>query len=231
MELKEIIDDFDKRVNDYNKIILEVIPFYTTMLNMIAMCIPYDRYAHIEILDLGCGIGNTTGVVLEYFPNAKIISVDLAARALELFNKRFKHNAKVTSVFANIVDEGVYCKHKYDCVISNLAIHHLKDDEDKKFVYNLIYRSLKPDGQIIIGENVHGSSGYLTKKYEAIWMEYMRNRGVSKKQVEQYYKEYEEKDYPLALMRQLDILKNIGFIDIDVVWKYSFFAVFCGKKN
>ena len=39
-----------------------------------------------------------------------------------------------------------------------------------------------------------------------------------------------EEDRPAVLMEQLSWLKDLGFADVDVVWKYYSFAVYGGRK-
>jgi len=43
LKIDEIINAFDKRVDDYNKIIHEVIPYYQYMLDTIVDFIPYNE--------------------------------------------------------------------------------------------------------------------------------------------------------------------------------------------
>jgi tRNA (cmo5U34)-methyltransferase len=41
---------------------------------------------------------------------------------------------------------------------------------------------------------------------------------------------YKHEDHPSVLMHQLNWLRETGFIETDVIWKYYNFAVYGGKK-
>jgi tRNA (cmo5U34)-methyltransferase len=229
VEFDKTIEDFSNRANEYNKIINEVIPYYTQMLIMIVDFIPFESEKEIKVLDLGCGIGNTADTIFSKYPKAEITAVDLAKKSLEICEQRFK-NKNIQIIEADMRNEELYKKDEYDCIITNLAIHHIKNDDEKFKVYQNAYKSLNENGFLIVGENVHGSSQYLTSKYEDIWIQYMKDLGLNNSEIRQYYQEYLEKDHPTSMMNQLEFLKTIGYKEVDCIWKYSFFAIFCGKK-
>ena len=229
MDLNEIISDFNERVQEYDKIVNEVVPFYKYMLETMIAFIPFEDTKEINVLDLGCGVGNTTDALLNRYTNAKVTCVDLAPNALNVCLKRFQ-GKKVTVVKADIRDDSIHKERQYDCVISSLAIHHLQSEQDKLKVYRNVFKSLKKGGFLIVAENVHGSNSFLTKIFEKIWIRYMSDNGLNDNQIKQYYSEYLEKDYPSPLLTQLEMLKLAGFIYIDCIWKYSFFSIFCGSK-
>ncbi|SFS07515.1 class I SAM-dependent methyltransferase [Anaeromicropila populeti] len=229
MNHEEIIDDFNKRSSEYDKIIHEVIAYYDTMIKNMGFFMPFRREDEIKVLDLGCGTGNTSKMILEFFPNASIDAYDLAINSVNTYNKRFEdYNAH--ACIGDLRDEAIYKADYYDCVVSSLAIHHLPTDKEKYSVYKNSFKTLKPNGYISIGENVAGSSVRLTKLYESMWLDYMRDNGLNENAVQQYYDEYFEKDSPISMMKQLSMMSDIGFSEIDCMWKYSFYAVFGGMK-
>ncbi len=54
---------------------------------------------------------------------------------------------------------------KFDVVVSSLALHHIKTDDDKKNFYNKIYNVLKPGGVFLNSDYVLGSNDNLNRIY------------------------------------------------------------------
>jgi tRNA (cmo5U34)-methyltransferase len=57
-------------------------------------------------------------------------------------------------------------------------------------------------------------------------------REISQQEIEEkWIPNYEDDDRPAKLMDQLAWLAEIGFSEVDVVWKYYNFAVYGGRKH
>ena len=62
------------------------------------------------------------------------------------------------------------------------------------------------------------------------WREYIRLQ-VSAEEIEQkWIPQHYDEDYPANLMSQLNWLQEMGFVEVDIVWKYYNFAVYGGCK-
>jgi tRNA (cmo5U34)-methyltransferase len=119
---------------------------------------------------------------------------------------------------------------KYDVIVSSLALHHLVTDEDKKEFYTKIHEALNPGGVFLNADVILGSNDYLQELYLEKWKEFM-NLHVSVKEIEEkWIPAAEDEDHPAKLVDQLDWLRDIGFSDVDVIWKYYGSAVYGGYK-
>jgi tRNA (cmo5U34)-methyltransferase len=57
-------------------------------------------------------------------------------------------------------------------------------------------------------------------------------RTVSKEEIEhKWVPKYQAEDRPEKLMDQLEWMAEIGFADVDVLWKYYNFAVYGGVRR
>lgn len=118
----------------------------------------------------------------------------------------------------------------YDVIISSLALHHLISDEDKKAFYRKIYKALEIGGVFYNGDVVLSSNAYLQEIYMKKWKEYML-RNVSEEEIEnKWIPKYKEEDSPTTLINHIKWLEEIGFRDVDVIWKYYNYAVYGGYK-
>lgn len=58
------------------------------------------------------------------------------------------------------------------------------------------------------------------------------NRYVSVDEIEnKWMVNYKTEDRPTSLMNHVNWLRDVGFDDVDVVWKYYNFAVYGGRKK
>ncbi len=105
-------------------------------------------------VDLGCGSGQVT------LPLARgcshVIAVDLSAAAIELLKERAAEQ-RVTNVHAltQPIESFEVAPQSVDLVVSNYALHHLRD-ADKKELVELAFEWLRPGGRLVIGDIMIG---------------------------------------------------------------------------
>ena len=93
------------------------------------------------ILDVGCGNGSFTRVVSAAFPGSDITAIDTSISKLYTFdNIKFMKGS---------VEQLPFASESFDIVITVLSLHHWKE---KGKGISEIYRVLKKEGRIIIGD-------------------------------------------------------------------------------
>lgn len=95
------------------------------------------------VLDLGCGYGWHCAFAAEQGA-ARVLGLDLSKRMIEEAKKRNTEKQIQYSVCG--IEEYEYPEAVWDCVVSNLALHYIADLET---IFQLVYRTLKPDGVFI----------------------------------------------------------------------------------
>ncbi len=226
--MDKIKQNFEADAKEYDDNIIKLIPFYPQILDALIGSLSYNNDYKIRVLDLGCGTGTISKRISEKFPNSDITCVDIASNMIEI--AKFKlQNYPLKSFkigdFSNISFDA-----KYDVVVSSLALHHLVDDNQKRDYYSTIYNILNDGGQFFNADIVLGSSTHLQTQNIDKWVEFMK-QSVSEEEVKnKWIPRYHEEDKPAKLIDQLEWLQEIGFIDVDVVWKYYNFAVYGGSK-
>ncbi|HEY9746836.1 MAG TPA: class I SAM-dependent methyltransferase, partial [Oculatellaceae cyanobacterium] len=170
---------FDQFSSEYDQSIRRLIPQYQEIFETLVSCSFVDRKAPLEILELGCGSGNLSLMVAHLFSNARLTLVDLSGEMLaQAKAKLAAHANRITFHQANFL-EAQLPEGQYDYAISSFALHHLLDPE-KRIVYPLLYRWLKPggilriaDGTAILPEKEGGE--YLIPT----WVAMAKNAGAS----------------------------------------------------
>ena len=119
---------------------------------------------------------------------------------------------------------------KYDVVVSSLALHHIKTDEEKKKLYRRIFGMLLNGGVFLNSDVVLGSNESLNKLYSDKWIEFML-QNVPKREIEEkWLPKQREEDFPAPLIHHIKWLNETGFKNCDIVWKYYGLAVYCGTR-
>jgi tRNA (cmo5U34)-methyltransferase len=192
-------DRFDKLADHYDEVIMKRIPQYGKFTDVFFSLLPYAADDKIEVLDLGIGTGNIAQRLLEKYPHAKLVGVDVSSKMLQ--QSSLKLAPVKTRIKLTQGDLGALPSiGPFDLVYSVLAIHHLSN-EDKQVLFKKIYTQLKPRGIFILIDVMKGADDRLTQIY--------LNATFS----------FDETDKPASLMEHLEWLKKAGFEKIDVPWK------------
>jgi len=225
MDLNTVRAHFDEEALEYDRSILRLVPHYHEQHELIIQLLPFDRQTPLQMLDLGCGTGVLSHVLVRTFPNAKLVAMDLADKMIETSKRNLA--AYLDRVTAK---EGDFGKEDfgsgYDLVVSGLAIHHL-NDASKQDLYRRIFRALKPGGMFINREIVLGASPALTKWYEEWWRQFVKANGEAD---DTWFRKYFEEDFPASVEDQIEWLKEAGFTDVGCHWRYMNFAIFGGRR-
>ena len=219
---------FEDEAREFDRIILTLIPHYPQIVEALVAAIPFEGSASARVMDLGCGTGTVAKAVLSSFSNAQLTCLDLAENMLAMARIKLEGYPQVnyrTADFGRFEFEG-----SYDAVVSSLALHHLATNNDKRRLYRQIYASLSAGGVFYNADVVLGSSDFLQAVYMRQWRAFML-RNLSGEEIDaRWIPKHEAEDRPAKLTDQLAWLAEIGFTDVDVIWKYYNFAVYGGRK-
>lgn len=218
---------FEGEAEEFDRLIIALIPDYSVMVEALVAALPFDGDACIKVIDLGCGTGAVALNVLRSFPNADVTCLDVAKNMIATARAKLGNFQSVRYV----VDDFTNFRGEYDAVVSSLALHHLATDDDKRRFYQRTHDNLLPGGVFYNGDVVLASSDVLQKTYMRQWRTFMRH-GISEREIEDtWIPKYHAEDHPAKLIDQLVWLAEIGFRDVDVLWKRYNFAVYGGRKR
>ena len=226
-KMEQIKDTFENAAEDFDEIIIKLVPFYREMIKDLILVIPFEKNKKIDVIDLGCGTGTLSLMIKEFFTNAKITCMDMTKNMLELAKIKLSEYENIEYILENFYTFNF--NNKYDVVISSFALHHLITAEDKKKFYQKIYNSLKENGffynlDILIGPNDEIQNFYMKK-----WAEFL-SQNLSEDRVDKNIERYYEEDSPESIMNHLKWLEEAGFRDVDVIRKYYNFGLYGGIK-
>ncbi|MDI6711592.1 MAG: class I SAM-dependent methyltransferase [Bacillota bacterium] len=218
-----------KNPNDYNVLVKKTIPHYEIMLNMIVDGIPLAKDESMLGLDIGCGTGNVSRMLLQSFPHLRMDCIDFSPEMLQVLSKNLSEFDGRYSVSVRDIRK-FRITQSYDLVVSNLSIHHIENLNNKRQFFAQVFGSLPSGGIFVFGDLFCGSSPYIQQLYVDNWKAFQVSQGREQSEVDRHFERMKDVDFPSPLYPQLKILQEIGFLDIDCLFKwYGFGVVACRK--
>ncbi len=183
-----------------------------------------------ELLDIGCGGGNYTLKMLSKIADLNCTLNDLSMPMLERAKKRVSAQTKgQVTVIQDDMRNLDLSENRFDIVLAAATFHHLRDDSEWERVFSNIYRALRPGGCIWVSDLITHDSELINKLFQDKYRAYLETLGgLEYAQKVLDYIAYE--DTPRSLNYQLDLLRKVGFRQIEILHKNSYFAAFGAIK-
>jgi tRNA (cmo5U34)-methyltransferase len=167
-----------------------------------------------RILDLGTGDGRLLALVRSEHPDVEAVAIDFSPAMLEAAHKRFAGDSRVKVIEHNM-DSSLPDLGKFDAVISSFAIHHLVH-ERKRALYTEIFGLLNAGGAFCNLEHVASPSARLHE-------EFLLRIGFT-------VETEDPSNKLLDLETQLGWLREVGFADVDCLWKWRELALLVARR-
>lgn len=193
-----------------------------------------------RVLDLGSGSGVLAGAILERFPEVELLLADFSEPMLDAARSRFPsppHRLRVVDFSTTAWVETVQDLAPFDAVVSGFAIHH-QPDENKRRIYAEIFDLLSPGAPFIHIEHVASASPWIENQFNELLIDRMyaydlaTGGGRTREQVatDYVYRPDKAANILAPLETQLDWLRDIGYQDVDCLFKIYELSLFIGRK-
>ena len=178
--------------------------------DLLARLLSFDESAEPVIADLGAGHGTLSEVLLERFPRARAVCLDVNPAMIEAGQQRlgrFGERARYARMDLGgewPADAGG----PFDAVVSSRVIHHL-DEAEKRALFAGILERLRPGGWFLN-------------------FDYVRALGDEDGPPRDHHQGHHSHTSPLP--GQLELLVAVGFTEVDCFWKLLATALYGGRK-
>lgn len=184
-----------------------------------------------SVLDIGCGAGNYTLKLLQLLPNLDVTLVDLSRPMLERAVERIRPATRGTiTTHQSDIRELELGEGQFDVMMAAAVFHHLREEAEWAAVFRKCFAALKPGGSLWISDLIQHSTPAVQSLMWSRYGDYLTGfKGETYR--EQVFGYIAEEDTPRPLMFQLDLLRQVGFGEVEILHKNSCFAAFGGIKT
>ena len=167
-----------------------------------------------RVLDLGSGDGRLMALVQQARPGARGVAVDFSPPMLERLHDRFGSGSGVEVVEHDLASP-LPCLGTFDLVVSSFAIHHV-EHERKRRLYTEVFGIVERGGLFCNLEHVASASSAAHDRFLAAM-------GIKAA-------DEDPSNRLLDMETQLRWLREIGFVDVDCLWRWRELALMVGRK-
>lgn len=231
MTKEEIKERFDNETASlYSDQDVTWIPEYLYMLSLIQKALKPFINSGSRLIDLGAGTGNLSRTIFRAYPDIYIDLVDFSENMLREVDKVLTdYKGKYQTIHDDIF-EIQFDTNFYDGVISSFAIHHGRGKKVYENLYRNTYKWLKKSGVFINCDVIEGDNDFLTELNEKGWSDFLNSVGFENEERKKIFNNYHREDSPISLNNHIQLLSEVGFETVDVLWKKYNFAVYIAIK-
>jgi tRNA (cmo5U34)-methyltransferase len=200
----------------------------------------FERHPHgvTRFLDVGCGDGAMSQLVLSLFADAEAVLVDFSEPMLERAARRLEDSSTRWRIVDADLSDPAWSERLpgggYGAAVSGLAIHHLPS-ERKRSLFAELYGLLEP-GAMFANMDYVSIEGPLRGLWDeqtlanAVRAERERGGGRSQAELERDLFDDTDEDRPDSVDDQLRWLREAGFEQAEVHFKWAEGAIFGGIR-
>jgi len=225
MMTEQIIRHFADQTKEYESLMSKLVPQYKKQQEIIDELLPEGSEKQLRVLDLGCGNGTLSELILKKFPNAYVVGFDLNPQMLDAYNEKLSEFAGRYELIVGDFRFDSIGKN-YDLVLAGLSLQHLTWGERKDF-YKLVFSALNPNGSFILDDIIIDEDWDTRKDHYKNWMEFIASNGEDP---DFWLNKHLTKDYPVTLEDHFKWLEEAGFSKTDCYWRYHNFAITMATK-
>ncbi|MEO1928674.1 MAG: carboxy-S-adenosyl-L-methionine synthase CmoA [Nautiliaceae bacterium] len=222
--------EFDEEVASvFDDMLNRSVPFYKENLNLQIDILKNFLNPNDKVVDLGSSTGTFLIELAKKFTSElKLIGIDNSPAMI----KRAKNKAKAFGVNIKFIEDDFlnYDFSNSKAVIANYTIQFIRPLKREKLIKK-IFNSLTSDGIFLMSEKLITENKKLNKIMIDIYYEYKKKMGYSEFEIAQKREALENVLIPYTMNENIEMLKNAGFMEIEVIFRWNNFATFIAFKN
>jgi len=194
------------------------------------------------ILDVGCGPGTLSALVLEKIPDSKVIGIDVSDQMVEVAKKKLAPicGKRFSGYVADFNSDRFWISpvdNAYHFIVSTLALHYLSDDRRHCF-FKEVFDHLSSPGMFIAGIGSRSFIPEIAEMEYSFWLEFVYDNfdeAKKPKDFEIFKREFEKKLNEVNINWQspeeyLNCLRNAGFAKTEIVWHRWAMSIYLAIK-
>ena len=220
---KEIVNIFDSHVR-------KSVPLYDNFHNIIGDLSEWFVEDNTNVYDIGASTGIGLNNLISHNINKKVnyIGVDSSAEMLKKARNNLK-NCNATLINGDITNSDIEI-YNASFITSILTLQFIPRRKRIQ-VIKKAYKGLNKGGALVIVEKVIGNNARFDEMFIELYHDFKLSNGLSEKEVFAKSRAIRGVMSPNTVQENIDILKEVGFKDIDIFFKWCNFAGIIAVKQ
>jgi tRNA (cmo5U34)-methyltransferase len=200
------------------------------VLDLIPQAAAFTNPKAQAVLDVGCGAGNYTLKLLQHLPGLDVTLVDLSRpmldRALERVGQVRPRSVRAIQgdIRAVPLEES-----RFDIILAAAVLHHLREEAEWRAVFTKLYTCLNPGGSLWISDLIDHDQPQIRALMWQRYGDYLTQlKGETYR--DQVFAYIAREDTPRSVLFQVDLLRAVGFRQVELLHQNSCFAAFGAFK-
>jgi tRNA (cmo5U34)-methyltransferase len=179
---------------------------------------------------VGCGAGNYTLKLLESLPGLDVTLIDLSRPMLDRAVERVgRATTGTVAAVQGDIREVELGEGRFDLVLAAAVLHHLRTDGEWRGILASFHRALRPGGSVWVFDLVESTIPAVQRLMWERYGEYL-SRLKDDAYRDHVFAYVEREDTPRPLTFQLDLLREVGFAQVEILHKNVCFAAYGAVK-
>lgn len=220
-------------VNVFDDMVSRSVPYYNEMQRMLAELAADHVKEGTFVYDLGCSTGTTLIGLDQLIPSdIRFIGIDESQEMLDKCNVKLKEAGFVRpyDLVAGDLHQQLPISNG-SVVICCLTLQFVRPLYRERLLKN-IYDGLNPGGVLLLVEKVLAESSIFNRDFIKYYYNYKRRNHYSELEISQKREALENVLIPYKLSENMLLLKEAGFADCEIFFKwYNFSGMIAHKKS
>lgn len=231
MDLQTSHWKFDQNVaNVFDEHVRQSIPLYDEIHAMIADISCWFVSDNTSVYDIGTSTGEAIANIskLHEGKNVKYVGLDSSEAMVKKARQRFKDRSNVSIMHDDIARSSLDIRDA--SYITSVLTAQFINPSIRQRAINKIYEGLNVGGGFVLVEKVIGSTPRFDQMYVELYHEMKLKNGLTIDHVLNKMRSLRGVQRPNTIEENRDMLKQAGFKDIDIFFKWSNFTAFLATK-
>jgi tRNA (cmo5U34)-methyltransferase len=217
-----------ERVRDYVEANDQAAGIIAEVFGLLTGVLPFEAEAPVRVLDIGSGHGLLAAAILDAFPSATAVGLDLSEpmmaegrQRMARFGDRFRYHE------GDFADGSLPADlpGPFDLIVSSRAIHHISP-EAKQRLFADIFRNTASGGCFFDIDNMRPRDDFLRQRYGQV-----PDPTAPPRPQNRPAGTGGSREHPDPVAEQLAWLRAAGFTHVDCFWKRLGRAMIAGFKE
>jgi len=221
-----------KVANVFDDMVTRSVPYYIEMQRMIGELAADHYQENSNVYDLGCSTGTTMMVMNETIPdNIRFVGVDDSAAMLDKCRAKLEQAGFTRPFDLEVADLNGEVEIKdASIVVLCLTLQFVRPLYRERLVKK-IHSALKPGGALIIVEKILAEDSTWNRDFIKYYYDMKRRNHYTEMEIAQKREALENVLIPYKLSENITLLREAGFANYEIFFKWYNFSGFIAKKN